>query len=258
VKIVVLIKQVPDTYEDRKLDTATGILDRDASEKVIDDVSERALEVALTYKDGDKSTEVVALSMGPASTTDSLRKALASGADSAVHVLDDDLDGSDLGWTAAALAAAITRTGFDVVIAGNESTDGRGGVIPAMLAERLGIGHLSYLNSVDLTDSSASGVRSGEDGTSTVHVALPAVLSVTDRNPEPRFPNFKGIMGAKKKPLETVSVSDLALDPAFPGLARSVVISTVVKPAKTAGTKVVDEGNAGVELADFLAAQRLI
>jgi electron transfer flavoprotein beta subunit len=258
VKIVVLIKQVPDTYEDRKLNTATGILERDASEKVIDDVSERALEVALTYKDGDKSTEVVALSMGPASTTDSLRKALASGADSAVHVLDDSLDGSDLGWTASALAAAITRTGFDVVIAGNESTDGRGGVIPAMLAERLGIAHLSYLNSVNLTDSTASGIRSGEDGTSTVHVALPAVLSVTDRNPEPRFPNFKGIMGAKKKPLETVTVADLGIDPAFPGLARSVVLSTVVKPAKTAGTKVVDEGNAGVELADFLAAQRLI
>ncbi|MCU1415154.1 MAG: electron transfer flavoprotein subunit beta [Microbacteriaceae bacterium] len=257
-KIVVLIKQVPDTYEDRKLNTATGILERDASEKVIDDVSERALEVALTYKDGDKSTEVVALSMGPASTTDSLRKALASGADSAVHVLDEGLDGSDLGWTASALAAAITRTGFDVVIAGNESTDGRGGVIPAMLAERLGIAHLSYLNSVDLTDSTASGIRSGEDGTSTVHVALPAVLSVTDRNPEPRFPNFKGIMGAKKKPLETVTVADLGIDPAFPGLARSVVLSTVVKPAKTAGTKVVDEGNAGVELADFLAAQRLI
>ncbi|MES2169565.1 MAG: electron transfer flavoprotein subunit beta/FixA family protein [Actinomycetota bacterium] len=257
-KIVVLIKQVPDTYEDRKLNTATGILERDASEKVIDDVTERALEVALTHKDSDKSTEVVALSMGPASVTDSLRKALASGADSAVHVLDEALDGSDAGWTASVLAAALKRTGFDLIIAGNESTDGRGGVVPAMIAEHLGLAHLSYLNSVELTDSTASGVRAGEDGTSTVHVGLPAVLSVTDRLPEPRFPNFKGIMGAKKKPLETITVSELELDPAFPGLARSVVLSTAVRPARTSGTKVVDEGNAGVELAEFLAAQRLI
>jgi electron transfer flavoprotein beta subunit len=258
VKIVVLMKQVPDTYEDRTLDTATGILERDASEKVIDDVTERALEVALTYKDSEKSTEVVVLSMGPASTTDSLRKALASGADSAVHVFDDALSGSDVGWTASVLAAALKRTGFDLIIAGNESTDGRGGVVPAMVAEHLGLPHLSYLNSVELTDSSASGVRAGEDGTSTVHVALPAVLSVTDRNPEPRFPNFKGIMGAKKKPLETVSLSDLGIDPSFPGLATSVVVSTALKPARSSGIKVVDEGNAGVELAEFLAAQRLI
>jgi electron transfer flavoprotein beta subunit len=257
-KIVVLVKQVPDTYEDRTLDTATGVLERDASEKIIDDVTERALEVALSYKDGDKSTEVVALSMGPDSTTVALRKALAAGADSAVHVFDDALAGSDVAWTASVLAAAIKRTGFDVIIAGNESTDGRGGVIPAMVAEYLGLPHLSYLNSVELTDSSASGVRAGEDGPSNVHVALPAVLSVTDRTPEARFPNFKGIMTAKKKPLEVVSVADLGLDPTFPGLSRSVVVSTVVRPGRTSGIKVVDEGNAAIELADFLAAQRLI
>lgn len=257
-KIVVLIKQVPDTYEDRTLDTTTGLLERHASEKIIDDVTERALEVALSYKDGDKSTEVVALSMGPDSTTVALRKALAAGADSAVHVLDDALAGSDIGWTASVLAAAITRTGFDLIVAGNESTDGRGGVVPAMIAEHLGLAHLSSLNSVELTATTASGVRAGEDGTSNVHVALPAVLSVTDRNPEARFPNFKGIMTAKKKPLEVITVADLGLDPAFPGLARSVVVSTVVRPGRTSGITVVDEGNAAVELAEFLAAQRLI
>lgn len=257
-KIVVLIKQVPDTYEDRTLDTATGVLERSASEKVIDDVTERALEVALSYKDGDKSTEVVVLSMGPESTTVALRKALAAGADSAVHVLDDALGGSDIGWTASVLAAALKRTGFDLIIAGNESTDGRGGVVPAMIAEYLDLPHLSYLNSVALTESSASGVRAGEDGTSNVHVALPAVLSVTDRMPEARFPNFKGIMTAKKKPLDVVSLADLGLDPAFPGLSRSVVLSTVVRPGRTSGVKIVDEGNAAVELAEFLTAQRLI
>ena len=257
-RIVVLIKQVPDTYEDRKLDTATGVLDRGASESVIDDVSERALEVALSYKDGDKSTEVVALSMGPQSASDALRKALASGADAAFHVLDDGLAGSDIARTALVLAAAIKRVGYDVVIAGNESTDGRGGVIPAMIAEHLAVGHLSYLNSVEFSGTSASGVRAGEDGTSTVHVELPAVLSVTDRLPEPRFPNFKGIMTAKKKPLETVGLAELSLDPAFPGIARSIVLSTAARPARTAGTKVVDDGNAAIALADFLAARRLI
>jgi len=257
-KIVVLVKQVPDTYEDRALCTTTGLLERNAGEKIIDDVTERALEVALTYKDGDKSTQVVVVSMGPVSTTIALRKALAAGADSAVHVLDDALAGADIGWTASVLAAAIARTGFDVIIAGNESTDGGGGVIPAMIAEHLGIAHLSYLNSVELTATSARGVRAGEDGTSHVQVALPAVLSVTDRNPEVRFPNFKGIMTAKKKALDTVTLADLGLDPAFPGQSRSVVLTTVVRPGRSSGVKVVDTGAAAVELAEFLAAQRLI
>ncbi len=257
-KIVVLVKQVPDTWDDRKLNISTGLLERDASEKIIDDVTERALEVALTYKDGDKSTEVVALSMGPASTTVALRKALAAGADSAVHILDDSLAGTDYGITASVLATALTRIGFDLVIAGNESTDGRGGVVPAMIAEHLGLPHLSYLNSVELTASGASGVRAGEDGTSTVHVTLPAVLSVTDRTPEARFPNFKGIMTAKKKPLEVLTLADLGVDASFPGISRSVVLSTAVRPGRTSGVKVVDEGNAAVELAEFLASQRLI
>lgn len=257
-KIVVLIKEVPDTYEDRKLDVASGALLRDASEKVIDDVTERGLEIALSYKDSDKSTEVVTLTMGLESATVALRKALASGADSAIYVLDDGLAGSDIGWTALTLAAALRWSGFDVIVAGNESTDGRGGVVPARVAEHLGLPHLSHLNSVELSPSSASGVRAGEDGVTSVHAGLPVVLSVTDRNPDPRFPNIKGIMSAKKKPLEVLTVSDLGLDPMFPGLARSVVVSTEVRAARTAGTKIVDNGNAAVELADYLATQRLI
>jgi electron transfer flavoprotein beta subunit len=259
-KIIVLMKQVPDTYEERRLDPATGILDRDASEPIIDEVGERALELALRHKDAHKDTEVVILSMGPDSVTASLRKGLSLGADSAIHVLDDALAGADLGWTAAVLAAALTHTGFDLVIAGNESTDGRGGVIPAMVAEHLNLANLTGLDSAEISADQVSGVRGTETGSLSVHAALPAVISITERSPEVRFPNFKGILSAKKKPLSVLSLADLGIDPGtqFAGVGESVVVSTTERPARTAGTKIVDDGNAGVELAEFLAAGHLI
>lgn len=257
-KIIVLVKQVPDTWGDRKLDLSTGILDRGASEAVIDDIGERALELALTLKDADKSVEVVVLTMGPDSAKDALRKGLAMGADSAVQIVDDTLAGSDLGWTATVLAAAVGKAGYDLVIGGNESTDGRGGVIPAMLAENLGVPNLSFLNSAEISGDSVSGERGTENGTVDVHASLPAVISVTERSPEPRFPNFKGIMSAKKKPLDTWSLGDLGLDESSFPAGRSAIVSTTERPARTAGTKIVDDGTAATQLAEFLAAGRLI
>lgn len=257
-KIVVLMKQVPDTYEERKLDPATGILDRAASEPIIDEIGERALEMALRYKDANKGTEVVLLSMGPKSVTASLRKGLSLGADAAVHVLDESLAGADLGRTAAVLAAALTKSGYDLIVAGNESTDGRGGVMPAMIAEHLGLPHLSFLDSVEISEDRVSGARGTESGSMDVHTGLPAVVSVTERTPEVRFPNFKGILSAKKKPLTVLSLDDLGLTSDALAGGRSVVLSTVERPTRTAGTKVVDEGNAGVDLAEFLAAGHLI
>ena len=259
-KIIVLVKQVPDTYEERKLDSTTGILDRGASDPIIDESGERALEVALRYKDSHKETDVVLLSMGPTSVTAALRKGLSLGADSAVHVLDDALAGADLSRTSAALAAALARSGYDLIIAGNESTDGRGGMIPAMVAEHLRLPHLTFLDSVEISDDRVSGVRGTENGSLSVHASLPAVISITERSPEVRFPNFKGILSAKKKPLAVVSLNDLGIvpDTLFASLGYSVIVSTTERPARTAGTKIVDEGNAGVELADFLAAGHLI
>jgi electron transfer flavoprotein beta subunit len=248
------VKQVPDTWGERKLDLTTGILDRGASDPVIDEIDERALEVALSYQDAH-GAEVVALSVGPASVVDSLRKALAMGADSAVHVLDDSLAGADAWVTAAVIAAAVSRTGFDVVIAGNESTDGRGGVVPAMVAEHLGVPHATFLDSVSLTESAVSGERSTEGGTLAVSADLPAVISVTERTPEARFPNFRGIMKAKKKPLEQLSLADLDVDTSS---GRSVVVSVAERPERTAGTKIVDSGDAGILLAEFLRSNRLI
>jgi electron transfer flavoprotein beta subunit len=154
------------------------------------------------------------------------------------------------------LAAALRQTGFDLVVAGNESTDGRGGVIPAMLAERLGVAQLTHLNSVEISAGSVSGVRSTATGTLTAHADLPAVISITEIAAEPRFPNFKGIMTAKKKPVTVLTLADLGFEAATN--AHSVVVSAVERPARTAGRKITDDGNAGNELAEFLASERLI
>jgi electron transfer flavoprotein beta subunit len=257
VKIIVLVKQVPDTWGERKLNPTTGWVERDSRDAVVDEINERALEVALAYKDGAKDTEVVVISMGPASATEALRKGLAMGADSAVHVLDSSLAGADLGLTAAVLSAAIASTGFDLVIAGNESTDGRGGVIPAMIAEHLGLPILTALDNPTVSATGVSGDRGIEGATMTAHVALPAVISISEAAPEARFPGFKGIMTAKKKPLTVVTVASLGLDVAASG-ARSSIVSVAERPARTGGRKVVDDGTAAAELIEFLAAGRLI
>ena len=196
-RIVVLVKEVPDTYGDRKLDLETGLADRAASETVLDEIGERALEVALSYADAHHGTEIVVLSMSAESAAATVRKGLAMGAASAVQVVDERLSGADLGLTAEVLAAAARRTGFDLIVAGNQSTDGTGGVVPAMVAELLGVPHATNLNSVELTDTEVSGERATDGGAMRVSAALPAVISITERLPDARFPNFKGIMAAK-------------------------------------------------------------
>jgi electron transfer flavoprotein beta subunit len=254
-KIVVLIKQVPDTWGERRLDPTTGWVDRAASDRIVDEIGERALEVALTHKDRAKDTEVVALTMGPATATEALRKALSMGADAAVHVLDDALAGADLLRTASVLASAIRSTGFDVVIAGNESTDGRGGVIPAMVAELLGVPAALNLDSVELRDGEVAGSRSVEDATMAVRASLPALVSITERTEEPRFPNFKGIMGAKKKPMTVLSVADLE---AADAASTSVILSVSERPPRAGGQVIVDDGTAATQLADYLVSNRLV
>lgn len=254
-KIAVLIKQVPDTAEERTLVPATGWLDRDAADNLVDEINERALEVALRVKDADKSTEIVVLSMGPDETTKALRKALSMGADSGIHVLDGGLAGSDAARTAAVLAAALRSTNADVIVAGNESTDGRGGVVPAMIAEQLGLPLVGGLNAVELGNGTVSGERSGDSGSLQVTAQLPAVVTVTERTAEARFPNFKGILTAKRKPVTTLSVADLDVA-ATP--ARAVVLSHSERPAREAGRKIEDDGTAGTQLAGYLIENRLV
>lgn len=257
-RILVLVKEVPDTWGDRKLNLETGLADRGASEAVIDEIGERSLEVALSYADAHPGTEVVAVTMAPESASGSVRKALAMGAGSAVHVVDDALLGADLGLTAQVLAAAIAKTEFDLVIAGNQSTDGSGGVLGAMIAELLDVPSITSMNTVTIGESEVSGERSVDGGSMTASAALPAVISITERLPDARFPNFKGIMAAKKKPVETLALADLGVVADDPEVSRSIMIAVAQKPPRAAGVKVVDEGDAGVQLAEFLIQNRLV
>ncbi|HET8779156.1 MAG TPA: electron transfer flavoprotein subunit beta/FixA family protein [Agromyces sp.] len=257
-KIIVLVKEVPDTYGERKLDLETGLADRGASEAVLDEISERALEVALSYADSAGDTEVVVLSMAPESAAATIRTGLAMGAASAVHVTDPGLAGADLGLTARTLAAAIRRTGFDLVITGNLSTDGSGGVLPAMLAELLDVPNATALSSVEIAADSVSGTRSTDDGNMRVSAPLPAVISITEALPDARFPNFKGIMAAKKKPFETLSATDLEIEPADVAVAASIMTGIAEKPPRSAGVKITDEGDGGTKIAEYLIANRLV
>jgi electron transfer flavoprotein beta subunit len=257
-KIVVLVKEVPDTYGDRKLSLSTGLADRGASEAVIDEIGERALEVALSYADAHQGTEVIVLSVGPESAATNIRKCLAMGASSAVHVVDAGLLGADMGLTAEVLAAAIRRIGFDLVIAGNLSTDGSGGVIPAMVAELLDVPQLTSASSVEISEEAVSGTRVSDAGTMAVSASLPAVVSVTEALPDARFPAFKGIMAAKKKPLDAWSLGDLDVDAEDTAAARSIMLAVAERPPREAGIKIIDEGDAGEQLADFLASKRLV
>lgn len=256
-KIIVLVKEVPDTYGDRKLNLETGLAEREASETVIDEIGERALELALTYADANEGTDVAVLSLAPEGATATIRKGLAMGAGSAIHICDGELRGADLGLTAETLAAAIRRTGFDLVIAGNVSTDGSGGMIPAMLAELLDVPLASGLSSVEIHDGAVSGTRGVESGVQQVSADLPAVISITEALPGPRFPNFKGIMAAKKKPLEVLTLADLGITADDPNAARAIMLTIAEKPPRAAGVKIVDEGDAGEKLAEFLIENRL-
>ena len=257
-KIFVLVKEVPDTYGDRTLNLETGLADRGAGDVVLDEITERALEVALSYADKNEGTEVVALTMGPESSTASVRRALAIGAASAIHIVDEQLVGADLGLTAGVLAAAIRRGAPDLVITGNLSTDGAGGVLPAMLAEHLGWAQATALPAVELTADGSSATRGADAGNHQVTPPLPAAISITEALPDARFPNFKGIMAAKKKPLEVLSLADLdvSADPA--AVPRTIMTAVSEKPPRAAGVKITDEGDAAEKLVEFLVQNRLV
>jgi len=258
-KIAVLVKEVPDTWGDRKIDAGTRRVDR-SGELVIDEINEKAVEAALQLKEANSGSEVTVVTMGPASSLDAVRKGLAMGADSGIHIIDDGLVGSDASQTSAALAAALAPRGFDLVVAGNESTDGRTAAVPAMLAERLGVAQLTFLRTLEVVGSTVSGERMTDDGHVDVSASLPALVSVTEQIGEARYPNFKGIMAAKKKPVETIDIAALGLPADQAGAANSwsVVESVTPRPPRTGGTIVKDDGTGGTQIADYLVAAKLI
>ncbi|MCL2794327.1 MAG: electron transfer flavoprotein subunit beta/FixA family protein [Microbacteriaceae bacterium] len=250
-KIVVLVKEVPDTYGQRELHLETGLARRADVDRVLDEVDERALESAIAFADANAGTEVVALAMGPATAVDGIRRALAMGAASAVHVVDDALAGADAALTSEVLAQALAQQQADLVIAGASSTDGGGGVVPAMTAERLGIPLASSLDSVEIAAESVRGRRAVDGEVQSVECTLPALVSVTERMPEARMPSLKGIMGAKKKPIQQLSTAELGVD-ADAVVPRSIMITVARRPARAQGVKVVDEGDGAQRLAAYL------
>jgi electron transfer flavoprotein beta subunit len=260
--IVVLIKQVPDTWSERKLTDGDFTLDRDAADAVLDEINERAVEEALLIKEreGGEST-VTVLTAGPERAGEAIRKALSMGADKAVHLLDDGMKGSDVIQTAWALARALgTIEGTDLVIAGNESTDGVGGAVPAIIAEYLGVPQLTHLRKLTVEGGKAIGERETDEGVFHLEAALPAVVSVTEKINEPRFPSFKGIMAAKKKEVTVLTLAEIGVEADEVGRdgAGTTVLAATPKPAKTAGEKVADEGDGGTKVAEYLVAQKII
>jgi electron transfer flavoprotein beta subunit len=258
--IVVLVKQVPDTYSERKL-RSDGTLDRDATDSVLDEINERAVEAALQLKEAHDGSEVTVLTMGPDRATDAIRKALSMGADKAVHLSDEALAGSCAVQTARALAKAIgTVEGVDLVVAGNEASDGRSAAVPAMVADVLGLPALTHAREITVDGSSITVKRETDDGVTTLTAELPAVVSVGEKINEPRYPSFKGIMAAKKKPVATIGLADAGIDASEVGLAAALttVTSSQPKPPKSAGEKVEDEGDGGAKIAAYLVSQKLI
>ena len=261
--IVVLIKQVPDTWSERKLSDGDFTLDRDAADAVLDEINERAVEEALLIKEreGDAAGTVTVLTAGTERATEAIRKALSMGADKAVHLLDPGLHGSDMVQTGWALARALGQVeGVDLVIAGNEATDGTGGAVPAIIAEYLGLPQLTHLRKVSIEGGKVVGERETDDGVFTVEASLPAVISVNEKINEPRFPSFKGIMAAKKKEVATLTLAEIGVGADEVGLdnAGSTVVSSTPKPPKTAGEKITDEGEGGKKIAEYLVAQKII
>jgi electron transfer flavoprotein beta subunit len=257
--IVVCVKQVPDTWAEKKLSDSDKTVDREGVEGVMNELDEYAVEEALRIKEA-QGGEVTVLTMGPEKAVETIRKALSMGADQAVHLVDSGLHGSDALTTSYALAKALETIPHDLVILGVESTDARMSVIPAMLAERTGAAQLTFARKVEAGDGKVKIERLTDTGYDVVEAATPAIVSVVEKINEPRYPSFKGIMAAKKKPLTTLTLGDAGIEGDKVGLAGSgsEVAEFAARPPKQAGQVVKDEGDGGAKLAEFLASQKLI
>jgi electron transfer flavoprotein beta subunit len=259
--IVVCVKYVPDATADRQFESDNTV-DRDGVDGLLSELDEYAVEQALQIKENSSDdVEVTVLSVGPEDATDAIRKALQMGADKGVHVVDDAVAGSDAPATSLVLAEAIKKIDHDLVMCGMGSTDGAMGVVPAMLSERLGVPGLTLGSEITVDGTSVKIRRDGDAATETIEASLPMVVSVTDQSGEARYPSFKGIMAAKKKPLETWSLSDLGVDAGQVGLsaAWTQVEGTEARPPRTQGEVVTDEdGSGATALVEFLASKKFI
>ena len=259
-KIVVLVKQVPDSGAERTLRADDNTVDRTSANNVINEMDEYAIEEALKLREADGGVEITILTMGPDQAAESIRKALQTGSDGAVHVLDDALRGSCALATSTVLAAALRTLEPDLVLCGAEATDARGQAMPHMLAERLGVAALTGARKLTVDGSTLTIERQTEEGYEVVTASTPAIVSVWDTINEPRYPTFKGIMEAKKKPVRTLSLADLGIaaeEVGFTG-ASTEVPEHSRRPARQGGTKVTDDGEGGLRLVEFLVAEKFV
>nr|WP_126635635.1 electron transfer flavoprotein subunit beta/FixA family protein [Embleya hyalina] len=258
------MKYVPDATGDRGFND-DGTTDRESVDSLLSELDEYAIEQALKIVESGVEAEITYLTVGPDDAKDALRKALAMGGDNAIHVNDDDIAGTDALGTSLILAKAIEDAGFDLVVCGMASTDASMGVVPAMLAERLGVPQVTYLDEITVEGVGkgggvVKGRREGDVATELIEASLPAVVSVTDRTGEARYPSFKGIMAAKKKTVVSKDLDDLGIESDEVGLsaAWSIVDTATKRPPRAKGEVVEDEGEGGVQLAAFLAAKKFI
>ncbi|MCY7304477.1 MAG: electron transfer flavoprotein subunit beta/FixA family protein [Thermoleophilia bacterium] len=257
-KIAVCMKQVPDATSVRKLDPATNLLDR-SGEGALNATDVNAVEEALRIKEAHGG-EVVVVSFGPTKALESLRKALAMGADRAMLVSDEAAAGSDLVATSYALAKGLEREDADLILFGQQSSDSDGAVLWAAVADRLHRPMISQVADLRVDASSVTGKRQTEFGYDVISAPLPAVVAVSDAINEPRYPSLKGIMGAKSKPAETLSLADIGADPARVGTAGSQtsVLALAPPPAKGNQIKIEDDGTAADQLVAWLSERRLL
>ncbi|MEU1517619.1 electron transfer flavoprotein subunit beta/FixA family protein [Streptomyces sp. NPDC005811] len=265
-KIAVCVKYVPDTTGNRHFQHDRTV-DRVGVDGLLSELDEYAVEQALRIKEKagrPDDVEVTVWCVGPEQAVDAVRKALQMGADNGVLVQDDAIAGSDAIATSLVLAKALRRGDgmpYDLVMCGMASTDGSMSVVPAMLAERLSLPQLTLASTIEIQGGEVRIRREGDAATEVVVGAMPAVVSVTDQSGEARYPSFKGIMAAKKKPLEILALSDIGVDAGEVGLsaAWTAVEETTARPPREAGEIVKDEEGSGARaLADFLAAQQFV
>jgi len=261
-KIVVCVKYVPDAQSDPTFSESDNTTDRLGVDGLLSELDEYAIEAGLKLAEsGSEESTVTVLTVGPDKAADAIKKSLQMGAHAGVHVSDDAIHGSDAVATSLILAEALKKIGgADLILTGMASTDGAMGVVPSMLAERLGLPQVTLASELTVNGGTVTIRRDGDAASETITATLPALVSVTDQINEPRYPSFKGIMAAKKKPVETWSLADLGIDAELVGLAAAwtTVESFSRRPPRSQGQIVTDEGDGGTKLAEFLSAQKFV
>jgi electron transfer flavoprotein beta subunit len=260
-KVIVPVKRVPDTAGEKKIDPNDKTVDRESVESVLCPVNEFAIEEAVRLKE-NLGAEVKVLLMGPESAQPIVRKALSYGLDAGLQITDDAVAGSDALGTAKVIAKALEGEEWDLVIFGNQSTDARTCLVPAAVAEILGVPSLTYARYLEIEGEKVVAHREHEEGWDVVESKLPAVVSVVEAINEPRYPSFKGIMAAKSKPLDVKSLGDIGGEAGEVGAdaATATMYEFEPRPPKEAGTIVEDEGDgaAAAQLADWLVEKKFV